>query len=254
MTDIIKAARPKRTFFAVSPIVCGIFFLFCLFTLLGIWQIHRFFWKINLIMRIEERVHLPPIPAPSKSEWPNVTTACCDYLPVQMTGRFLNNKEILITALTSLGSGYWVLTPFETEDGSITFINRGFVPMDRKKQETRLAGQIRGTTKISGLLRMGEENGLYPHRNDPMADLWYTRELASMARVRGFLEVAPYFIDVDQTSGMHDIPIGGMTRITFSNNHLTYAMTWFVLAGGVLLSPVIVTLYNRKSGDQQINK
>ena len=40
----------------------------------------------------------------------------------------------------------------------------------------------------------------------------------------------PYFIDADASASGAGEPIGGLTVITFPNNHLVYALTWFGLA------------------------
>jgi surfeit locus 1 family protein len=48
--------------------------------------------------------------------------------------------------------------------------------------------------------------------------------------------VAPYFIDADAQSAAAGAvpgavkPVGGLTVVSFQNNHLVYAITWYVLA------------------------
>jgi surfeit locus 1 family protein len=42
--------------------------------------------------------------------------------------------------------------------------------------------------------------------------------------------VAPYFIDADGSVDLSALPVGGLTVISFPNNHLVYAVTWFGLA------------------------
>lgn len=248
MTDISKTPKVRRTASITFSIIFGMIFVlfFCLFTGLGIWQVQRLAWKNDLIARIDERIHLPAGYAPPKAQWPGITASCCDYMPVRVTGRFLNDKEVLVTTLTAEGTGYWLLTPFEIADGSIIFVNRGFVPMDSKDQATRTAGLIDNETTINGIMRMGEKNGFYPRRNDAAADRWYTRELPAMAKARGLEDVAPYFIDADKTPNIGGVPIGGLTVISFPNNHFVYAVTWFALAAGVLLAGIFVLLSRRK--------
>ena len=41
-------------------------------------------------------------------------------------------------------SGFYVYTPLELADGRIVFVNRGFVPYDRKDPATRAEGQVGG--------------------------------------------------------------------------------------------------------------
>jgi surfeit locus 1 family protein len=56
--------------------------------------------------------------------------------------------------------------------------------------------------------------------------------------------IAPYFIDGDGTENPAKLPIGGLTRISFPNNHMPYAMpyalTWFGMAALTLLAGWIV--------------
>ena len=66
--------------------------------------------------------------------------------------------------------------------------------------------------------------------NDPAAGRWYSRDVAAIAWARGLSEVAPYFIDADAASEPGGIPVGGLTVVVFHNNHLVYAITWYVLA------------------------
>lgn len=236
---------------ARSPIFLGIFgflclFFFCAFCALGTWQVERLGWKENLIRNANERVHLAPVTAPAKNDWQNVTYDKDEYRPVKITGKFLNDKEILVTAVADETTGYWVLTPLETDDGSITFINRGFVPMDKHDISTREMGNIEGNTTVTGLLRMSEGGGFYPRKNNPQDDKWYTRQLPAMAQKLGLTDVAPYFIDADKTSNAGELPIGGLTVVTFTNNHLSYAITWFTLATGVFGASIFLILTERK--------
>lgn len=243
----MKRISPKGR----SPIFLGIFgflclFFFCTFCALGIWQVERLSWKTNLIQRANERVHLTPVEAPPKSEWKNVTYDQDEYRPVKLTGKYLNDKEILITAVANETTGYWVLTPLKANDGSVTFINRGFVPMDKHDNKTRQSGNIDGETTVVGLLRMSEGGGIYPRKNNPQENKWYTRQLPEMAKKLNLSEVAPYFIDADKTPNSGGLPIGGLTAVTFPNNHLSYAITWFILASGVLGASILLIITERR--------
>ena len=44
--------------------------------------------------------------------------------------------------------------------------------------------------------------------------------------------MAPFFVDAgaDTPCATPDGPVGGLTVLRFSNNHLVYALTWFALA------------------------
>jgi surfeit locus 1 family protein len=143
-----------------------------------------------------------------------------------------------VQALTALGPGFWVLTPFKTDQGFIILVNRGFVPPERRSPAAH--GVVNGETTVTGLLRMTEPKGRFLRSNDPEQDRWYSRDVAAIAATRGMTGVAPYFIDAEAGADPDAWPRGGLTVIDFPNNHLLYALTWFSLA----LMLAGATLYN----------
>jgi surfeit locus 1 family protein len=58
--------------------------------------------------------------------------------------------------------------------------------------------------------------------------------------------VAPYFIDADARPG-EQWPKGGLTVVHFTDNHLQYAITWFVLAALLAGAGIRMALRGRKS-------
>lgn len=201
--------------------------MMAVFLALGIWQIQRLGWKLDLIERVEARVHAAPVPlrdvlamAPEDQEYRHVT----------VSGQFDHGAETLVQAVTELGGGYWVLTPLRTESGQQVLINRGFVPPERADPHTRPEGQQTGPVTITGLARLTEPGGAFLRSNDPGAGRWYSRDVAAIAAARG-LRAAPIFIDADAAPQPGGYPVGGLTVIAFRNTHLIYALTWFTLAG-----------------------
>lgn len=197
---------------------------------LGAWQLERRVWKLALIDRIEQRIHATPSAMPAPSAWPAINTRDDEYRRISVTGRFLNDRETLVQAVTDYGGGFWVLTPLQTADGAIVLVNRGFVPPDRRDPATRREGNPSGTVSVTGLLRMTEPEGGFLRKNDPHAGRWYSRDVAAIAAARGLPRVAPFFIDADRTPNPGGYPLGGLTVVKFPNNHLIYALTWFGLA------------------------
>jgi surfeit locus 1 family protein len=216
--------------------VCAVV-LFISFASLGTWQVRRRAWKLDLIARVEQRVHAPAVAVPPAFEWPGVTAANDEYRHVRATGTFLNDAETLVQATTERGAGFWVLTPLRLADGSIVLINRGFVPAERRDRAAHGAGEPTTPATVTGLLRMTEPGGAFLRRNDPGANRWYSRDVQAIATARGLSLVAPFFMDADAASTSDIAPIGGLTVIAFHNSHLIYAITWYTLAlmvaGGV---------------------
>lgn len=215
------------------------------FTALGVWQVRRLFWKLDLIEQVETRLAAPPVPAPGPAAWRSLAAGDA-YTRVSAEGRFLIDRETAVLAVTDLGSGYWIVTPFVTADFTL-LVNRGFVPPDRRDPATRPAGQSGAPTTVSGLLRLTEPGGGFLRANDPAAGRWYSRDVAAIAQAAGLHgPVAPYFVDADASPNPGGLPVGGLTVVRFRNTHLTYALTWFALAGGLAFVAVRAA---RRAGD-----
>jgi surfeit locus 1 family protein len=204
--------------------------VFAALVALGTWQVHRLSWKLDLIARTDARVRAPAEPPPGPADWAAVTAEADAYRHVVVRGRFLNDRETLVQAVTDWGAGFWVLTPLRTDAGFTVLVNRGFVPPDRQAEASRPAGQIADETMVTGLLRMTEPKGGFLRSNDPGEGRWYSRDVAAIAAARGIGPVAPYFIDADATPNPGGFPVGGLTVVAFPNNHLVYAFTWYTLA------------------------
>ncbi|MBZ9938927.1 SURF1 family protein [Mesorhizobium sp. BR1-1-16] len=229
------AAVPRRRLTAL--IVAGCCAVLVL-TALGTWQLQRRSWKLDLIHKVEQRVDAAPVAAPDPAAWPMINARDDAYRHVALSGRFLNDRETLVQAVTERGSGFWVMTPFATDWGFTVLVNRGFVPGDRRDPATRREGQIAGDTAFAGLMRMSEPGGAFLRANDPAAGRWYSRDVAAIAAAKGLGPVAPYFVDADATENPGGLPVGGLTVIAFPNNHLIYALTWFGMA--ILLAGALV--------------
>lgn len=209
--------------------------LFCGFVALGVWQVQRLAWKTELIAQVEARVHASPAPAPGPAAWVHVDRARDQYRRVTLRGFFQHDRETRVQAVTDLGAGFWVMTPLRTDRGFTVFVNRGFVPPERREPASRPAGQAEGEQTVVGLLRITEPGGGFLRRNDPARDRWYSRDVPAIAKARGVGATAPYFVDADATPNAGGWPRGGLTVIRFSNNHLMYAVTWFGMAGLTLV-------------------
>lgn len=196
---------------------------------LGVWQLQRRTWKLDLIQRVETRVHAPPVALPPQSRWAQVSAATDEYRHVMAKGVFLPVRPALVQAVTALGGGFWVMAPLRSEDGAVVLVNRGFVSADQR-EATLARAQPPGLAQVTGLLRMSEPGGAFLRNNDPIHDRWYSRDVEAIAAARSLPPVAPFFIDQEETSGNAGEPVAGLTVIHFPNNHLLYALTWFAMA------------------------
>jgi surfeit locus 1 family protein len=220
--------------------------LLLLFAGLGTWQVVRLQWKLALIERVDARVHATPSAIPHSRNWPAISAPSDEYRHVRLRGQFLFDLTTPVQAVTVHGSGFWLMTPLCQPDGTIVLVNRGFIPGalgGASGYDVTRAGAdacAGGTpVEITGLLRVTEPKGAFLRVNDPVTGRWYSRDVAAIAAARNLQRVAPFFVDADArmagTAGPRDAapPIGGLTVISFPNNHVVYALTWFALAAMV---------------------
>jgi surfeit locus 1 family protein len=186
---------------------------------LGVWQVERLAWKRSLIAQVTARLAASPVSAP-------ITATSRDaYRRVRATGEFVTARDSFVQASTVRGPGWWVMTPLRSGDGQIIFVNRGY--SSKRDAPPPPAGVV----SVTGLLRLTEPGGGFLRNNDPAADRWYSRDVSAIAERRGLGAATSYFIDADASAAARATdPVGGLTVIRFPNNHLAYAITWFILA------------------------
>ena len=235
-TDGEKAGGWQRLI--VPAILAGIAFV--ILVGLGIWQLERLAWKEALIARVEAGLAADPVAAPGPEAWPAVDLSEVEYQPLEAAGVFDHSKEIhVVYTLTGPkgplgGLGYQVFTPLRTDGGWWVYVNRGFVPRENKDPTTRSTGQIEGeTTHGWAPSRAGQRDPgsrratMSPETNGSRA----TRNCTPRRRDCRRTTVAPYLIDARFDPELPGgLPQGGETIVSFPNNHLQYAVTWFGLA------------------------
>lgn len=220
---------PSGLRFAVmSMMALGVFAI--LFSL-GTWQVRRLAWKENLIETMQSRVHQPPVVLDALTS----LGEGAEYLPVTAKGTFLHAAERHFFATHDGQSGYFIYTPLETAPGMFVFVNRGFVPFDRKNPTTRAEGQVGGNVKVTGLARTiltAKPSWLVPD-NEPAKNIFYWKDFAAMRGSAGLpdgAKVTEVFVDADASPNPGGLPIGGVTIRDLANSHLQYAVTWYGLA------------------------
>jgi len=223
------------TIFLIAPITT-----FCL----GVWQYNRRNWKFDKIAELDHKVKKAEPIVLDLDEAVGV-----QYQKVQVSGSFDNRQEVLIGprsyidgsggsgagGIISFGSkvgdkvGYHVVTPFVISGtGERILVNRGWVPHVRLQQEQRPQGQISGITTITGILRLNEETSSMVPPNKVETNKWHSRDIDALATK---LDARPVFIDLDLESSKlafeYGGPVGGQTRISLSNDHVQYMLTWW---------------------------
>lgn len=218
---------------------------------LGTWQVQRLFWKEALIETIDARVGSPPRPL-ATVEAERSAGQDIEYAPVSLAGTFLHDREQYFFATHEGQSGWFVYTPLALADGRFVFVNRGFVPFDRRDPASRAEGQIAMPVEIAGLSREAppEKPSWIVPDNKPEDRTYYWKDLAAMTRIAGLdtSKVVPFFVDADATPNPGGLPVGAVTLIDLPNSHLQYAVTWYGLAAALLAVYGTMLLRWRREG------
>ena len=211
---------------------------------LGNWQVRRLAWKEDLIARVEGRPSSAPVDFRNESFLaigePVAFLEANEYRPMLLTGEYAAGGEVLV--FTSLsrprgrfgGPGYWVMTPFvKPPSGAAVLVNRGFVPEGR---EDAYAAPPGGEQTIEGLVRAAETGSWFTPEPKPDERVFFARNPERLARTTGLADVVgSFFIDLGApASPPSGLPQAGETRMSFPNNHLQYALTWYGLAAALL--------------------
>lgn len=217
---------------------------------LGVWQTQRLAWKTELVDRLRSHMAQPPLEAAAVAADP----AAAEYRKVRLTGTFLHDKEMYLLARSMRGNvGVHVVTPLRLADGSTILFNRGWLPEEYKNPSRRPQGLVAGTVAVEGVVRLTEagRKGWFVPENRPDRNVWLTMDVATMRATAGFTDGAAlkadlWWVAADATPTPGLYPIGGQTRIDIPNDHLQYAITWFLLA--LTLVGVYLVYHWRRDG------
>ncbi len=220
------------------------------FIALGAWQLQRRVEKHALIAALTERLAAAPAPLPSPAQWSALAPASDEFRRVHFAATYQALPDAMVYSSGSAvrddisGPGTWAFLPARLSTGETVVINVGFVQntmQDRGQQDravTRLIGNEPVT--LTGYIRFPEAAGALTPPENLAKRLWFTRDHLAMARALGWGEggrpVAPFYIDLEQPVAASGIPKPGPLEIHLKDDHLQYAITWFTLAGAVVIA------------------
>jgi surfeit locus 1 family protein len=197
---------------------------------LGVWQLQRLQWKLALIAEVDGHMTAAPI---SLDQALKTDADAMQYRRVALEGHFDNAKEAYVFTTGAGGEAvYHVLTPFLTSEGRTLMVDRGYIPKDKLAPATR--SPLGGVTRLVGVWRVPDAPGAFTPGPDAVHRIWYSRDLKGIAAADHIQLTAPVLIEADAAPNPGGWPKGGQTVVSFRNEHLSYAVTWFGLAAGLL--------------------
>jgi cytochrome oxidase assembly protein ShyY1 len=213
---------------------------------LGVWQLQRRVEKHALIAALDERLAAAPVPLPAPSQWSRLTPASDEFRRVSFTAIYESRLDAMVYSSGSAirgdisGPGTWAFLPARLPDGNTVAVNAGFVPntmQDRAMQDRAVAKLITGKpVAMTGYIRFPEAAGVLTPNVEHDKRLWFARDHMAMAQALGWDRVAPFYIDLDTPVPPNGIPKPGPLQVQLRDEHLQYAITWFTLAGAVVIA------------------
>ena len=138
------------------------------------------------------------------------------------------------------GPGTWAFLPARLPGGETVVVTAGFVQntmQDRSQQDRAVKQLVTGEpVMLTGYIRFPETAGRLTPPENIAKRLWFTRDHLAMARLLGWGAVAPFYIDLEQPAPASGIPKPGALEVHLKDDHLQYALTWFALAGAVVIA------------------
>jgi cytochrome oxidase assembly protein ShyY1 len=244
MTGISASRRGRTTFGAFTLVMVA------LFVGLGVWQLQRRVEKHALIAALTERLAAAPGPLPSPSQWSSLTPSKDEFRRVSFSATYQPAPDGMVYSSGSAvrddisGPGTWAFMPARLPTGETVVINAGFVQntmQDRGQQDRAVTRLVTSEpVMLSGYIRFPEAAGVLTPPENLARRLWFTRDHLAMARALGWggdgKLVAPFYIDLEQPVPASGIPKPGPLQVHLKDDHLQYAITWFALAGAVVIA------------------
>ncbi len=233
-------ARRRGLLVPVAFVLVGLAVLLSL----GTWQVERKAWKEMLIATLDQRVSAEPVELPPPVTWRTLSPESDEFRRVRLRVDFGGDDALVYTSGSGLrddvkSPGYFVFALGRLPDGGRVVVNRGYAK-DR-------AYPVRtGTQELVGALRWPEASPWFVTDHDAAADTWYVRDHRLMARVRGWGEVAPFYVEQEAPVPPGGVPHPAPLRVNLPNHHLQYALTWYGLAL-VLVAVFAAWLVHRRS-------
>jgi len=218
---------------------------------LGVWQMDRREWKRGILDLIATNQAAAPMPLDELVKGDPLRR---EYGRVRVAGTFLHDKEFYLAARSLKDKvGMQVVTPLRLDDGAIILFDRGWIPSERKDPAKRAEGQVPGKVELTGIVRRSQVKRQFAPDNDPARNFWFHVDVPLMRQMAGGTPdpvLDTFFLEADATPNPGGLPIGGQTRLDIPNDHLQYAITWFLIA---LAGAGVYLAYHWENGRLTVN-
>lgn len=197
--------------------------------LLGWWQLERLEWKKNLLANIENNLQ-------SVVNFPfnNDESDKYKYMNSEIEGKFMKEKAMYFYKSNLNGkSGFRVIIPFQTLQQKVVYVDIGWIQYKQKDNINLNFVDKDKIFKISGTLLFSEERKVFTPENDYVNNTWFLLNIDEM-NLKHNLKASNYILKLKNQKYFKELLIE-FNPTNISNNHLEYAITWFLMAFVILI-------------------
>ncbi len=201
----------------IAPVLIGILGVAVLLNL-GFWQSKRLIWKQDMLAQIDARLLAEPVALETISDFENE-----QFTSVQTAGRFTGEELHVLASTRDVGAVYRIVAVFETSSGRRIIVDRGIIPTTQKDVVRPPVAAA-----IAGNIRFPDEIDSFNPKPDLNKNIWFARDARVMSKVLNTDHAFIVLRKTDETSPqVKPLPLDSSA---IPNNHLNYAITWFLMA------------------------
>lgn len=190
------------------------------------WQVSRREEKVVEVTRIERNYDAAPAPLAEVLPF----TDDEEWRPVELAGQYRTEDQLLVRNRPHGGSaGFEVLVPFETEDGRLFLVDRGWVrPDSTGARAVEIPAAPRGDVTVVARLKPGEPSVT---GGTTASGVLASIQLDEVARLLGEpIETGAYGQLVSEDPSPADRPRAAERPTVDEGPHLSYALQWVAFA------------------------
>lgn len=208
----------------IFPILLGVVG-FAILVSLGIWQVQRLQWKTDVLTEIDATIAASPVAIPA-----DPSPEADQFKPVTATGTLAGTPLYVLVTIEGLGPGYRYVDALQTDDGRKVMVDLGWVPLSQLGNPFSKFHTI----DVTGNLHWPDDLDNWTPDPDPKG-IWFTRDVPTIAAGLDAEEILIVARDVQLRDLVTPLEIHPFQTLpldsgSIKNDHLNYAITWFLLA------------------------
>lgn len=212
-------------------------------SLFGLWQWDRREQAVAAINLLESNWDKPPVALEDALD--GGFTDASEWLPVVVSGRYLPEDQVLVRTRPRGGQvGFEVLVSFETAQGAVVVVNRGWVPTG-EAQDFPDVLPAAPSADIMIVARLKPTEPTLQGRGAPSGQL-PSIDLRAFQDIVGYpVPTDHYLLLAEETPAASPAPLRATRPVLDEGPHLSYSFQWFVF--GILAFTGLVVLLRQEA-------